>query len=140
MKFLFKLFIKLVLATCIVFFALWNHRFFSFYKGFSKTSYEDYGIVQTLNELENIEKVEYYEKVIKSDDSQYKVYILTSEYAYLLDASQDDIDTMKTMTVFNDDNKPQQFKPIPFYVEVIVGAAILAIPFGWKKKDKFHND
>lgn len=136
MKFLLKLFIKLIFITVIVFFALWNHRFFSFYKGFSKQNYEDYDITTTLITVQNIEKVEYYEKVIKSADSEYKVYILTSDDAYLLDASQDDIDNIQTLTIFNEDNKPQKFKPIPFYVEIIVGFIILIMPLGWKKKKK----
>ncbi len=133
MKFLLKLFIKLLLITGIIFFALWNHRFFSFYKGFSKGNYEDYNVTQTLIMLNNIEKVEYYEKVVKSEDSQYKVYILTKGDAYLLDASQDEIDSMNNLAMFAE-NKPNKFRPVPFYVEVIVGFIILIIPFGRRKK------
>ena len=99
MKFLLKLFIKLLLITCVVFFALWNYRIFSFYKGFSKNNYEDYDVCTTLITLTDVEKVEYYEKAFKSEDSQYKVYILTSGDAYLLDASQDDIDNMQILTI-----------------------------------------
>lgn len=134
MKFLLKLFIKLLLITGIIFFALWNYRFFSFYKGFSKSNYEDYSVATTLITVQNIEKVEYYEKIVKSDENHFKVYILTSDDAYLLDASQDDIDAMQNLAIFSGDNKPQKFKPIPFYVEVIVGFLILVIPFGRRKK------
>lgn len=134
MRILVRLFFKLLIITGIIFFALWNHRFFSFYKGFSKSNYQDYSITTTLTSLNNIEKVEYYEKVVKSDESQYKVYILTTDDVYLLDASQDDIDAMQNLTIFNDNNKPRKFAPVPFYVETIIGFIILVIPFGRKKK------
>lgn len=134
MRFLFRLFIKLLLITGIIFFALWNYRIFSFYKGFSKSEVNNYTVSEAVVMLNNIEKIEYYEKIVKSDESKYKVYIITSEDAYLMNASQDDIENIKSLSIFSEDVKPQKFTPIPFYVEIIVGLIILVIPFGRLKK------
>ena len=83
--------------------------------------------------LINIEKVEYYKKTIKQDNYKYNVYIQTNDYAYLFLATQDDIDSFKTMWLFSGNLKPQKISPIPFYIEIIIGFVILIIPIRSKK-------
>ena len=129
-----KIIIKLLLIAGIIVFALWNYRFLTFNKGFSKTNYENKSISQTLSTLKNINKVEYYKTVIKKDDYTYNVYIETTEDAYLLKATQDDIDSFKVLGIFSNKLNPQKISPIPFYFEIIIGFIILLIPTGSKSK------
>ena len=129
-----KFFIKLVLLVCVIFFALFNYRIVSFNKGFSKQSFEDKSILEVLTTLTGITRVEYYSKTIPSGDFKYRVYIVTNDDAYLLNATQSDIDAFNTLGIFSNKLKPNKVTPIPFYVEIIVGIVILVIPFGKRKK------
>ena len=149
-----RVFIKLVLLTAIVLFAFFNYRYISFDKGISKTSFEDKGVLETLQTVSGIQKVEYYKKPFAkesqpdkssraassqdsgsaSDEYIYKVYIVTNEDAYLLDATEDDIAAFSLMGVFSSKLQPVKVKPIPFYVEIIVGLVVLIIPFGRRSK------
>ncbi len=126
--------IKFILVVAIVVFALVNHRIFSFEKGFSETSMEGKNVTEVISVLTGIKKVEYYEKTIK-DGYTYKVYIVTNKDAYLLDATQEDIDGFSVLGVFKGNLKPEKISPIPFYIDIIAGIMILAIPFGVKGKD-----
>lgn len=131
-----KIIIKLLLIAGLVVFALWNYRLYSFNKGISKTKNENYSISQTLSMLVGIQKVEYYESTIKQDDYIYNVYIETSDNAYLLKATQDDIDSFSLIGIFSGNLKPIKISPIPFYVEIILGFIILIIPTASRKSNK----
>ena len=128
-----KKLIKLALLVGIVLFALINYRIFSFNKGIHKTDLEDKSISKIISSLANIQKVEYYEKTIPSEEFTHKVYILTSEDAYLFDATENDINIIKGLSILSK-NKPEKISPIPFYVEIIAGIIVIATPFG-KKED-----
>ena len=124
-----KRLIKLILLVAIVVFALWNYRYLSFDKGFSKTQMED----DFISTIVGIKKVEYYENTIQNE-YKYKVYIVTNEDAYLLNATQEDIDSFSLLGIFSDNIQPEKITPIPFYVEIVVGLIIIFFPTGKKKK------
>ena len=130
-----KIIIKLLLIAGIVVFALCNCRLYSFNKGISKTNTEGHSISQTLSMLANIQKVEYYESTIKQDNYIYNVYIETSNDAYLLKATQDDIDSFSILSIFSGSLKPIKINPIPFYFEIVLGFIILIIPTASKKSN-----
>ena len=126
--------IKLFIIAGIIVFALWNYRFLTFNKGLSnRNSPNNQTITQTLYLLSNIQKVEYYEKTIKQDKYIYNIYIETSDDSYLLQCTQDDVDSFKTMSIFSGNLKPIKIAPIPFYVEIIVILIIGFIPTETKK-------
>ena len=127
-----KRLIKLILLVAIVVFALWNYRYLSFDKGFSKTQMED-DFSSTISTIVGIKKVEYYENTIQNE-YKYKVYIVTNEDAYLLNATQEDIDSFSLLGIFSDNIQPEKITPIPFYVEIVVGLIIIFFPTGKKKK------
>ncbi len=145
-----KIFIKILLLAAIAVFALFNYRIISFDKGISKTSMENMSVIEVLKTVTDISKVEYYQMPFTARveygtetnrpanyqpaDYIYRVYIVTSEEAYLLKATQDDIDAFKTLGLFSKNLKPNKISPIPYFVEIIVGVVILFIPFGRKKK------
>ena len=130
-----KIIIKLLLIAGLVVFALCNYRLYSFNKGISKTNTEGHSISQTLSMLANIQKVEYYESTIKQDNYIYNVYIETSNDAYLLKATQDDIDSFSILSIFSGSLKPIKINPIPFYFEIVLGFIILIIPTASKKSN-----
>lgn len=149
-----KILIKIMLLIVVIGFALINYRYFSFEKGFSRTSFEDKSVIEILNTVTGIKKVEYYHKTIVlgetskesgssnylPGDYEYRVYITTNEDSYLLDATQDDIDAFKTLGIFSKTLNPEKITPIPFYVEIIIAILILVIPFGKKDKKNENKD
>lgn len=128
--------IKLLLLVVLVGFALINHRYYTFDKGLSQLKM-DSSFSTIIKTATDIQKVEYYKRVANNQDYQYNVYLVTSDEAYLLKATQDDIDGFKVLGVFSDKLKPKKISPIPFYVDIIVGILILAIPAP-KKKEQTH--
>ena len=70
----------------------------------------------------------------------YRVYIVTSDDAYLLKATKDDIEAFQTLGIFSQTLKPNKLKPIPYYVEIIIGFLVLIIPFGKPKKKSRDTD
>lgn len=133
-----RVFIKLVLIVLIVLFAFFNYKYISFDKGISQRSMGNKSVGEFLQTLSGIKSIQYYKKTItlpqSSEDYIYKVYIVTTEEAYLLDATQDDIDAFNVLGIFSSSLKPELIKPIPFYVEIILGVIILIIPFGRKRR------
>lgn len=87
----------------------------------------------TISTIVGIKKVEYYENTIQNE-YKYKVYIVTNEDAYLLNATQEDIDSFSLLGIFSDNIQPEKITPIPFYVEIVVGLIIIFFPTGKKKK------
>lgn len=128
-----KYIIKLVLVIAIAVFALWNYRIFTFDKGISKTEMNG-DITSTISTLIGIEKIEYYEKTIKSEEHTHRVYIATKDEGFLFDANQTEIDALNVAGFLSNNLKPQSITIIPFYVEIIVGVAIIIIPFGRRKR------
>lgn len=127
------LIVKLALCAGIVLFALVNYRTFSFDKGWSIVTVnvnKPESAPQVVASLTSIQKVEYYKNNFSAG---YKVFISDAHHNYLLAASEDDIDAIKALSILSK-NKPKQITPVPFYVEIIVGIIILAIPFGGRKK------
>ncbi len=146
-----KFLIKLLLIAGLAVFALWNYRVLSFDKGISKTDNYLKGdsaqVDQFLENIFDVNKIEYYDTPFKennpqSPDSQivYKVYVVTSADAYLLDATQNDIDDINLLSKINDKYKPNKITPIPFYVEIILAFIILVIPFGRRKRRRRDRD
>ena len=131
-----KKLIKLILIVVVVMFALVNYRIFSFNKGFCKTQIEGKNISQAISTLTGIKKIEYYEKTIKDDEYTYKVYIVTNQDSYLLDATQEDIDSFSVLGIFSEKLQPEKINPIPFYIEIVICIIILAIPSGNRGKTK----
>lgn len=147
-----QILLKFFLLLIIVLFALFNYKFISFDKGISKTSMENMSVREVLTAVTGITNVEYYEmpfmkKIKESNDSVhrpsnyqsydyiYRVYIVTNNDAYLLKATQDDIDAFNVLGIFSKTLKPNKITPIPYYVEIIIGFLVLVIPFGRPKKE-----
>ena len=141
-----RVFIKLILLSIITIFALFNYRVLNFDKGFSKTNLNNMGVVEVLTTVSNIEKVEYYKMPFMSENNSpdrpsyyqsfdyiYRVYIVTSEDAYLLGATADDIRAFKTLGIFSKNLSPNKITPIPYVVEIIAGLILICIPFGKRK-------
>ena len=131
-----KFLLKLLAIAALVLFGLINYRYYSFEKGMS---------VMSLNGKETVgaavsmitspaTKVEYYKKTVKRNGYDYKVYIVTSSHAYLLDATEKDIRTLGVYGLVSTKLTPQLIKPIPFFIEIVLGIIVLAAPFGSKKK------
>ncbi len=143
-----QIFLKLILIIVITLFALFNYRFISFDKGISKTNMDNMSVTEVLTTITGITKIEYYQRPFmvdrsnennrpsnyQQDDYIYRVYIVTNNDAYLLTATQDDINAFKTLGIFNKTIQPNKITPIPYYVEIIIGILILIIPFGRPKK------
>lgn len=143
-----KFFLKLILLVIITLFALFNYKFISFEKGISKTSMDNMSVSEALTTVTGITKVEYYQRpFMKGRDKNgyypsnyqpydyiYRVYIVTNNDAYLLLATQDDINAFNTLSIFSKTLKPNKIAPIPYYVEIIIGLLIIFIPFGKRKK------
>lgn len=123
-RFLGKLFIILILA----FFTVINYRYFSFTKGISKFDMNDKTFIEQVEALTNIEKVEYYSKVIADGDKKYNVYVVTNKDAYLFSATENDITALSVTGYFANNVKPQKVTVIPFYVEIICGVVVLFFP------------
>ena len=128
-----KAFIKFLLLIFLVVFAFINHRFYSFNKGLSKLKFED-SFSSYIKTAVDIQKVEYYTRIANNYEYKYNVYIETSEEAYLFKATQDDIDGFKFLGIFSSKLQPQKVSPIPFYLYIIAGIVVLAIPTGKKKE------
>lgn len=130
-----KFFIKLILIAGVAFFSLINLRAFTFYKGLSKTEYnEDDSLVGIISTISNIEKIEYYEKTFKDGKYIYNVYIKTKQDCYLLKATQEDIDGFSVVGIFSSKFNPEKISPIPIYVDLIIMFIILILPLGKKRK------
>lgn len=130
-----KKLIKLILLVLIVGFALINYRIFSFNKGFSKTDFGDKSIAESISTIANIKKIEYYKRTIPSEKATHKIYIETSEDAYLINATEDEIKALSALGSLSSKFNIEKISPIPFYVEIVVGFIVLIFPTG-KKKSK----
>ena len=134
--------VKILVVFAILVFALFNYRFLTFSQGISQHNFEDQSVLEAMQTLSNIKTVQYYHKtfVSKSDDDKsqyiYRVYLETDDAAYLLDATQDDIDMFETLGIFNSKLQPKKITPIPFYVEIVVSIIVLILPFGRRRKKK----
>lgn len=135
MRLLTFFFIKTPLIICLFFFALFNYRYISFDKGYSTVEINNQRSVKIVASFINdpTTKIEYYKKTIPDDSYQYKVYLVTSGDAYLLDATEEDIQMLDTIGLLSSNVIPQKITPIPFYVEIIIGLFILFFPFGKRK-------
>ena len=147
-----RIFIKIVLIAALVLLIFFNYKYISFDKGISKQDIETKNVTEFLQTLSNIKSVQYYKKTFTKPerngpsgqrpsnyqdyDYKYKIYIVTTQEAYLLDATQDDIDSFNIMGVFSSNLQPELIKPIPFYIEIILALIILVIPFGRKKSEQ----
>lgn len=143
-----QILLKLILLTIIILFALFNYRVISFEKGISKTNMNNMSASEVLTTVANISKVEYYQVMkeptyngqrpsnYQPSDYIYRVYIVTNQDAYLLKATQDDINAFNTIGLFNKTLTPNKITPIPIYVEIIIGLLVIFIPFGIPKKEK----
>lgn len=128
--------IKLTLIAALTIFALYNYRFLSFDKGWSNFSInKNEDISAIVNIKSTPTKVEYYKKTFSNNEYIYRIFISTNEENYLLHARQYDIDNLDLIANFDKNIKPNLIKPIPFYVEIIIGLIILIIPFGRKNKN-----
>ena len=129
-----RVLIKVFLVVAIVLFALFNYKIITFKHGISKHQADGNNVLESLQTLSDVQSVKYYSKIVetKSDSGssnyKYRVFIETGSSAYLLDATQAEIDAFKVVGNLSTRYKPQQIKPIPFYVEIIVGALVVLFP------------
>jgi hypothetical protein len=131
--------IKLFLLFGIIVFGLMSYRIFTFDKGRTQTDF-DGTYTEIIKLATDIEKVEYYKKIAKKGDYEYKLYIATSDTSYLINATQSDIDALTTLGLVKKSYSPKLIKPIPFYIDAIVFLLILFIPFERKKQNKNRRD
>lgn len=130
--------LKLILLIAIVLFALTDYRILSFSTGFSQKSMEGKNIIEFFQTVSKISKVEYYEfeQYIDGKTYEYKVYLETESVGYLLDATDDDINGLKGLSMFSGNLKPERVSPIPYWVEIIVGLIVLLFPEPKSKESK----
>ena len=126
--------IKVVLAIFIVLFALFNYKIITFTHGISKQQSDGDNTLASLQTLKDVKSVKYYNKTIapKSDSEsgnyKYRIFIETGDDAYLLDATQAQLDAFGAVGELSPRYKPHQIKPVPFYVEIIVGIIVVLLP------------
>jgi len=132
-----KFFIKLLLIGGIIIFALFNYRVLSIDKGVSLRSTDD-TLSAVLNTATGVRKVEYYNNPFAKRDSpeKYNMYIVTNQEAYLISATQANLNMYQTVGSAHANYMPNKITPIPFWVEIIVGIIILIFPHRWKKQKK----
>lgn len=131
--FFIRALIKAVLIVAIAIFALVNYRILSFSKGFSKTDLDNKNAEQTITELLNINKIEYYDTPL-ADEQPYIIYVETAQNGYLYRIDNDGISALSAIGVFANNITPQKISPIPFWIEIIVAVVITFIPLGRRKK------
>jgi len=121
--------IKLILLAGIVVFALYDYRLLSFEKGFSRFDMiEDKNIVEFMQTVGSIKKVEYYKNIFPVD-YKYCLYIETEKEVYLLNAEKEDIDALNVAGFLASNLKPQKINPLPIYIELVIGSFILCTFF-----------
>ena len=129
-----RVLIKVFLVAAIVLFALFNYKIITFKHGISKHQTDGNNVMESMQTLTDVISVKYYNKISSSKgDSEsnkykYRVFIETESDAFLLDATQAELDAFKAVGNLSARYKPQQIKPIPFYVEIIVGAIVVLFP------------
>lgn len=131
MKIFIRVVIKFLLLSALICFALINYRYLSIGKGWSVRELNNSSSISSVSSLITSPptKIEYYQKYVNNKDGYYyKVYIVTDGDNYLLDATEEDIQTFSFLAAFATDVKPEKIKPIPFYVEIVLGFAIFFIP------------
>lgn len=145
-----RVLIKVFLVVAIVLFALFNYRIITFKHGISKHHADGDNVLESLQTLKDVQSVKYYNKIVESKDDdgsrvyKYRIFVETGKAAYLLDATQAELDAFKTVGELSARYQPTQIKPIPFYVEIIVGLLVALFPpfemwqklFGKNKKKK----
>lgn len=129
-----KIFIKLILIIAIAVFGVWNYRLYTFSTGISKTTMEDKSVIEIVETLIDIEKIEYYKKTIKDGDDVYTIFVQTDEDGYLINATKSELEMLKLMGEVNKELKPEKITIIPFYVDILVALVILLLPTGKKSK------
>jgi len=130
-----KIVLKLLLFAAFAIFCLFDYRVLTFHKGISKSEMNG-SFSYMIETIVGIQKVEYYEKVLKNEDGyDYNVYIETSEDSYLLKATQKDIDSFKFLGIFSNELQPNKIQPLNFYIKLGIAFLILCIPV-WINKDK----
>ena len=116
--------IKLILLVGVIVFALFDYRVVSS-KGFSKFDMtEDKSLVEFLQTLGSIEKIEYYKNIFPND-YKYLLYIETKDESFLFNAENEDINGLNVAGFLIDKLKPVKIDPIPIYVEIVFGSLIL---------------
>ena len=131
-----KFILKTILLISIALFALIDYRCLSIEKGRSIVETNNKKSITAIEFIESIPtKIEYYKKTINNSEYDYKIYIETNDKNYLFDATYEQIQTLDVIGLFAKDIKPQEIKPIPFYIEIVVGFIILIIPFGKKQEN-----
>ena len=133
MRILVKSLIIIVVLCAIVVFALFNYKVITFKYGASNLS-QDKSILSSTEMLRKITSVKYYKKPVvtrsdKESGNLYRVYIETADQAYLLDATQSDIDAFKVVSRLDPKVQPHKITPVPFYVEIIVGLLVIVALF-----------
>lgn len=137
MNILSRFILKLLLLLGLAVFALVNYRYLSFDKGWSNFGENSNGSFTAESFYDYIPtKIEYYEKTIKNNEYDYRIFIKTNGGNYLFEATAQDITALEALGMIVPTFRPQQITPIPFYVEIILGIIILVLPFGRKRKQK----
>ena len=127
--------LKLVLLLCIACFALVNYRLLSFDNGWSIVEVNGKSTVESESLLRYVPtKIEYYKRPFCNEERCYKVYIVTNEKNFLLDASIEEINALSFVGMLSERLQPQKVTPVPFYAEIILAVVILIVPFGGRKK------
>ena len=129
-----RVLIKVFLVVAIVLFALFNYKIITFKHGISKHHADGDNVLESLQTLSGVQSVKYYNKIVEtkgeneSTNYKYRVFIETGSDAYLLDATQAELDAFGVVGTLSNRYKPQKITPIPFYVEIIVGVLVVLFP------------
>lgn len=121
----FKIFIKIIIITALILFALYDYRIFSFGRGFSKNEYNERTIVENISRIINIEKIEYYET---ETQNSYMLYIQTSDEAHLTNVPKEIIGAYTIGGQIIRNVKPTRIYPIPYCVEAFIIFTIIILP------------
>lgn len=136
----FALILKLILLAAVILFALVNYRRLSLTKGWTQKEVdEDISAAEAVLTLTGISKIEYYNSAPAPFTSEkFVVFIETTQENYIFTTDQDGIDAIRIaaapLEYMFDKVYVEKITPVPYYVEVILGIIILALPIGSRRR------
>lgn len=140
-----KIFIKLVLLLLIVGFFGFNYKLLSV-SGVAKTDSlfaQDQGLVDVIDTISDIEKVEYYQSDliptvfdVPEENTIMFVFYTEAEGVYLAAGTQQDVDSFQLLGAVVSSLEPEQTQPfaVAYYIVAIV--IVVLLPLGGKKRKR----
>lgn len=129
---------KLLLILIILVAFGYNYGLLSLGNGYYTKYIESEDFADEVTDFSKIEKVKYYDnpaaELMDKDADKYVLIIATEDESFVMFADEATIAGLEALGVIMTNLKPEELKPLAYYIYAIALGIVLILPLGKKKK------